>query len=332
MSWTAAAIVGGSVVGGLISSDASGKAADTQAAAADRASAVSQDQFNRTSRNLAPWLQTGKVALSQLAQGMGLSGAPGTGPESYNWNGGTYNSTGDLRAAIEQNYVKESGGLSPYTPSVQGSIDQWIERIVSEQPQGQGQTQQGQQAQGVNTNAPLLRQFTKADFEESPSYQFNLNEGMKAINKGAAARGRFYAPATLQDIGRYSQGLASNEFQNSMNNFYGFQDRMFNRLNTLSGSGQNAAVMQGGFGENSAKQIGSNIVGAGNAQAAGQIGQANAFTGAIGQGTNAYFTNRYLNNQDEMLRQMQQSSVPLSRIPQMNFQNTGDFGGGGVFV
>jgi hypothetical protein len=47
----------------------------------------------------------------------------------------------------------------------------------------------------------------------------------------------------------------------------------------------------GNFGQ----QIGSNIIGAGNAMAAGQIGSANAFSQGVGQGLNFYQGQQYLN-------------------------------------
>jgi hypothetical protein len=43
------------------------------------------------------------------------------------------------------------------------------------------------------------------------------------------------------------------------------------------------------------QQLGSNIIGAGNAQAAGQIGSANAFSSALGQGINFYQNQQLLN-------------------------------------
>jgi hypothetical protein len=42
-------------------------------------------------------------------------------------------------------------------------------------------------------------------------------------------------------------------------------------------------------------QIGSNIIGAGNAAAAGQVGSANAIAQGVGQGINFYQGQQYLN-------------------------------------
>ena len=44
----------------------------------------------------------------------------------------------------------------------------------------------------------LLQPFGNEQFQESPAYQFNLQQGQKAIEKEAAKRGTFYAPQTLQ--------------------------------------------------------------------------------------------------------------------------------------
>lgn len=70
----AAAIGIGSVAGGLISSNASKKAAKTQAAAADNASAVQQAQYEQTREDLSPYTNAGTTALSQLMGKMGDNG------------------------------------------------------------------------------------------------------------------------------------------------------------------------------------------------------------------------------------------------------------------
>lgn len=135
-------------------------------------------------------------------------------------------------------------------------------------------------------DAPLMKSFGMEEFEESPGYQFNLQEGQKAINKAAAARGNYYAPTTLQDISKFSQGLASNEFQTQLQNFYGQQGAQFGRLYGLAGMGQSAANQTGAFGSMAAGQIGQNTMGAGNARAAGAVGAANAIGGAVGDLSN----------------------------------------------
>lgn len=50
-----------------------------------------------------------------------------------------------------------------------------------------------------------------------PAYQFRLNQGNKALNASAAARGVLHTGGTLQDIVGYGQDYASQEYQNAYN-------------------------------------------------------------------------------------------------------------------
>lgn len=158
---------------------------------------------------------------------------------------------------------------------------------------------------GDPRTAYLTKPFDLNDFQASPSYQFNLQEGENAINKAARARGNYYAPATLRDTARYASGLASNEFTNAYNRYNTDRGNIWNRMFALSGSGQNAAAQQGAFGANTANNIAGNTIGSGNAQAAGLVGAGNAFQAGAGQ-----FTNYML------MRQMMQQ--PITGAPTMN--------------
>lgn len=175
----------------------------------------------------------------------------------------------------------------------------------------QGQTSLNQLGQGLQPGGQFNHMFGMQDFQQSPAYQFNLQQGQQAIDKAANAKGggNLYAPQTLQDISRFSQGLASNEFQNAFSNYQTGVGNIWNRLYNTSQSGQNAAANLGGFGTTTAGQIGSNMIGAGNAQAAGQMGVGNALAGGVNNLTNLAMMN-------QLLGQQQQSSL-------------GGFGGGG---
>lgn len=50
--------------------------------------------------------------------------------------------------------------------------------------------------------------------EASPGYQFNLTEGLKGIDRGAAARGLTTSGNTLTAEQKFGAGLASNTYQN----------------------------------------------------------------------------------------------------------------------
>jgi hypothetical protein len=67
MSWVAAAIVGGNVVGGLIGADAARSASNTQANAAREALDFQKQQFNTIQEQGAPYRAAGVSALSDIA-------------------------------------------------------------------------------------------------------------------------------------------------------------------------------------------------------------------------------------------------------------------------
>ena len=79
------AVIGaaGAIGGSLIGSKAAGKAADTQEQAALASIEEQKRQFDINQENMEPWLQTGQLGLSALAQGLGLGEQTGTGPVGY---------------------------------------------------------------------------------------------------------------------------------------------------------------------------------------------------------------------------------------------------------
>lgn len=204
------------------------------------------------------------------------------------------NAANQATQAQLQMYGQTQGNLQPFLTAGQTSLadlgyfmglggpgfapanDQFVTALNAagyDKPTGPGGTLKGFGAG--------MQPFGLEQFQASPAYQFNLEQGQRAIDKGAAARGNFYAPQTLQDLSKFSQGLASNEFQNAFQNYNTTQGNLYNRLFGVAGAGQNAAVQQGGFGAGAANQIGANSIFAGSAQAAGTMGQANAYGGAI---------------------------------------------------
>lgn len=53
-----------------------------------------------------------------------------------------------------------------------------------------------------------------AGFTETPGYKFVLDEGLRARDKMAAARGRYFSGGTGRELERYAQGVASQEYDN----------------------------------------------------------------------------------------------------------------------
>lgn len=124
----------------------------------------------------------------------------------------------------------------------------------------------------LNQLIPLSQQyqpFGMEQFQAEPGYGFRLAEGMKALERGAAARGGLLSGATLKGIQRYGQDLASQEYQNAFNRYQAERQARLNPLQSLAGVGQTAAKQIGGY----AGQYGENI---GNLSTSAATNQANA--------------------------------------------------------
>lgn len=78
---------------------------------------------------------------------------------------------------------------------------------------------------------------------------------------------------------------------------YGQETDYLNRLASLSNTGQNTAMGIGRMGTQTAASVGANTVGAGSAQAAGQIGQSSAWQNALGDFTS--LGTQYAMNQNQ---------------------------------
>ena len=138
-------------------------------------------------------------------------------------------------------------------------------------------------------------EFGADKFKADPGYAFRMSEGMKALERSAAARGGLMSGATMKGIQRYGQDLASQEFTNAFNRYQAERTGTLNPFQALAGTAQTSANVLGGQAGELGRQLGSNIIGAGNAQAAGQIGAANAIVGGLGQGLNFYQQSQMLN-------------------------------------
>lgn len=150
--------------------------------------------------------------------------------------------------------------------------------------------QSGQNALNqLNQQMPnLTRSFSLADFQQDPGYQFNLQQGQQAIERSAAARGLLDSTGTLKNLDSYTQGLASNEYQNAYNRYNQNQSNTFNRLAQMAGVGQQAAAQNQQAGAATAQGVANNLTGAGNATAAANIAQGNNITSLLNNGANTW--------------------------------------------
>lgn len=69
---------------------------------------------------------------------------------------------------------------------------------------------------------------TAAAMANEPGFQFRMDQGRKALEQSAAAKGTLRSGGTLQNVLNYGQNFASNEYSNVYNRAAGEHDRVFN--------------------------------------------------------------------------------------------------------
>ena len=155
----------------------------------------------------------------------------------------------------------------------------------------------------LSSQAPYIPTTFDYNQNKDPGTQFRLDQGLKAMNATAAARGGLISGNALRAGQDYGQAQGSQEYQNAFSRYLSknAQDLQAFNVNTsnnlfLTGIGQASANNTGAAIGTTAASNAANIIGAGNANAAGQVGSANAYTSALNNGVNAYQTNALINS------------------------------------
>lgn len=142
---------------------------------------------------------------------------------------------------------------------------------------------------GAEGSSPTPEQIMAKD----PGYQFRLDQGNKAITNAASARGMNLSGATLKELTQYGQDYASGEF-----------DKIIQRLSGVANMGQASSAMSATLTGQQGQSAANIIQGIGNAQAAGQVGQANAYSSALNNVNNSLTLKSVMNNSQATSSQM----------------------------
>lgn len=136
---------------------------------------------------------------------------------------------------------------------------------------------------GAYSRAPGMEEI-----QMDPGYGFRLGEGMKALERTAAARGGLLSGSMLKGAQRYGQDFASNEFANAYARARQQRADVTNAMLGIGGYGpalaQSNANQMGAAGTN----ISNAMMTGGQARASGYLGQANALSSALSQGAMGY--------------------------------------------
>jgi hypothetical protein len=129
----------------------------------------------------------------------------------------------------------------------------------------------------------LTHQFTAQDFMNNmdPGYQFRLQQGIAQAQNQANQGGGFLGGNALKGLQDYTQGLASTEYGNAFNRYQTQRSNIYNTLASIAGLGQAAQGQSNQLAQNYMNAQTGLITGGAAAQAAGQIGAANAISGGL---------------------------------------------------
>jgi len=122
-----------------------------------------------------------------------------------------------------------------------------------------------------------------AQFQADPGYGFRFEQGQKALERSAAARGGLISGNTGGALQRFGQDMASQEYQNAFNRYQTERSARLNPLQSLAGVGQTSVNQLGAAGQNYAMGMGEALGAGAQARASGYMGMANAFGGGVGQ-------------------------------------------------
>ncbi len=125
--------------------------------------------------------------------------------------------------------------------------------------------------------------FGMAQFQQDPGYGFRFNQGQKALERSAAARGGLISGNTGGALQQFGQGMASQEYQNAFNRYQAERQARLGPLQSLAGVGQTSVNALGQAGQNYASGMGEALGASAQARASGYMGGANAIGGGIGQ-------------------------------------------------
>jgi hypothetical protein len=225
---------------------------------------------------------------------------------------GVYSSNKASNAQVQS--AKDANALAKETSDQQIALqrEQFNKNIELQQPMiDAGNTSRNRLMQllalapGGEGNGSANKDFGMTDFQSDPGYQFRMSEGQKGLERSAASRGGLMSGAAGKEMERFSQGLASQDYQAAFDRFQVNRANKLNPLQSMTNTGQTAATTLGVAGQsyangagnalsNFASAAGQNITGAGNARASGYIGTGNAINNGIGQAFNGFQQNRLM--------------------------------------
>lgn len=181
----------------------------------------------------------------------------------------------NMSSKAAKSAAQTSAAASDRATALQERIYQ--ESIARQQPFLAGGTEDYNRLRAMMSGGPEAAQnFLQMD----PGYQFRLSEGLKALDRQAAARGGLISGGALKAAQRYGQDVASQEFGSA-----------YNRLANLANLGPQSAGVMSNLGQNYASNAGNIMMNQGNVAANAALARGSAYGQTLNQ--LGYLAGRY---------------------------------------
>lgn len=260
----------GSLASGAMGASASKKAANAQVQAAEISAQVQRDAAVQARIDAYPWALSGAQALYSYMDELGIP-RPEV-PILPDLNSGPFAANGGQSRPASTSMVAQQ-------PVAQPTVDGPFMGAGSRSHAAWGQQTAPQQvaqpapaaAQPAQPSVNALAMTAKRGFQETPGYQFMVEEGERGVMNNLAAMGMKNSGSALKALTRFRTGLANQEYGTYLN-----------RLASVAGMGQTQTNTTNALTQNAAGNIGRAYQDAGAARASGYVGAANSWQNAIG--------------------------------------------------
>jgi hypothetical protein len=228
MTWGMVAVAGASLVGGVMSSNASKSAAATQAGAANAATQSQRDMFNQTQANNAPYDAAGQAATSKLSNLLGINTAAAPASKSQaNFDAAAYLAA---NPDVAKNAYWSARPWEHYQQHGQNEGRAFTGVAAPVDPStGPGSADYGS----------LLKPFGMDDFHLDPGIQFQTQQGNLALQNSQAAKNGTLSGGALKDLIGYNQGMAGTGYQSAFDRYMAGKQFTLSSLMGVAGLGQN---------------------------------------------------------------------------------------------
>jgi len=135
---------------------------------------------------------------------------------------------------------------------------------------------------GYFTAQPSMDDMTRL----MPNYKFNLDQGMGQLNSQFNMSGGLVGGNAIQGAQQFAQGYAGNALTDAFNQFQVNRSNVASNLGAGVGFGQGANLTTANMASGASTNASNLLSSIGNAQAAGTMGQANAYAGALNNVSN----------------------------------------------